>query len=48
MRLCTRYGLPRRHLMRLVHKLLANLTDRPGHDPYDRIVNLLVALAPAA
>lgn len=48
MRLCTRYGLPRRHLMRLVHKLLANLTDRPGHDPYDRVVNLLVALAPAA
>ncbi|MDO5287814.1 MAG: geranylgeranyl reductase family protein [Actinomycetia bacterium] len=48
MHLCTRYGLPRRRLMLLVHRLLANLTDRPSRDGYDRIVNTLTALAPPA
>ena len=46
--LCTTYGLPRRRLMKLVHKLLANLTDHPGHDAYDRLINALAKLAPSA
>lgn len=46
MRLCTTYGLPRKHLMRLVNKLLANLTDSRDGDAADRIVNTLVRLAP--
>ena len=48
MRLATTYGLPHPQLMKLVHKLLANLTDHPGHDAYDRIVNSLTKLAPSA
>jgi menaquinone-9 beta-reductase len=48
MRLATTYGLPHPQLMKLVHKLLANLTDHPGHDPYDRVVNSLTKLAPSA
>lgn len=47
MRACTKYGLPRRRLMSLVHKLLANLTDSPGRDLNDRIINLLSGLAPS-
>lgn len=48
MRLCTTYGLPRRRLMRLVHKLLANLTDEHDGDAYDRLINALSRIAPAA
>jgi geranylgeranyl reductase family protein len=48
MRLATTYGLPHPTLMKLVHKLLANLTDHPGHDSYDRIINSLTKLAPSA
>jgi menaquinone-9 beta-reductase len=48
MRLATTYGLPHPMLMKLVHKLLANLTDHPGHDSYDRIINTLTKLAPSA
>lgn len=48
MRVCIRYGLPRRQLMKLVHKLLANLTDHPGRDASDRIINGLTRLAPPA
>ncbi len=48
MHLCTTYGLPRRRLMRLVHKLLANLTDHPGHDVYDRLINAVTKVAPSA
>jgi len=48
MRLATTYGLPHPMLMKLVHKLLANLTDHPGHDSYDRIINSLTKLAPSA
>jgi flavin-dependent dehydrogenase len=48
MRLATTYGLPHPRLMRLVHKLLANLTDHPSHDAYDRIINTLTRLAPSA
>ena len=48
MRLATTYGLPHPMLMKLVHKMLANLTDHPGHDSYDRIINSLTKLAPSA
>ncbi|HIW30503.1 MAG TPA: geranylgeranyl reductase family protein [Candidatus Luteococcus avicola] len=48
MKVCVRYGLPKKHLMRLVHKLLANLTDHPGRDASDRIINTLTRLAPPA
>ncbi|HEX2144476.1 MAG TPA: hypothetical protein VHG10_08210, partial [Glycomyces sp.] len=39
MKLCTEHGLKRPALMRVVLKLLANLTDQPGRDVADRIVN---------
>jgi flavin-dependent dehydrogenase len=48
MKLCTRHGLPHPSLMRLVLKLLANLTDRRDGDVYDRLINTLTRLAPAA
>ena len=48
MKLATRHGLPHPVLMRLVLKLMANLTDRPGGDVMDRVVNALSRLAPAA
>ncbi len=48
MKLCTRHGLPHPSLMRFVLKLLANLTDRRGGDVYDRLINALTRLAPAA
>ncbi|WP_420174480.1 geranylgeranyl reductase family protein [Luteococcus sp. OSA5] len=48
MHLCIKYGLPRRRLMKLVHKLLANLTDRRGGNLDDHIINTLSRLAPKA
>jgi menaquinone-9 beta-reductase len=48
MKLCTRHGLPHPAMMRLVLKLLANLTDQRGGDAYDRLINTLTRLAPAA
>jgi geranylgeranyl reductase family protein len=48
MKLAAQYGLPRPLLMKLTLKLLANLTDPRGGDAYDRIVNAMVKLAPAA
>lgn len=48
MNICTTYGLPRKRLMRLVHKLLAHLTDAHDGDVYDHIINTLTRLAPAA
>jgi menaquinone-9 beta-reductase len=48
MKLCTRHGLPHPVLMRLVLKLLANLTDRQDGDSHDRLINALTRLAPAA
>ena len=48
MHLCTTYGLPRKHLMRFVHKLLANLTDSRDGDYMDRIINTLTRIAPSA
>ncbi|MGY4719486.1 geranylgeranyl reductase family protein [Naumannella cuiyingiana] len=48
MRLCTRYGLPRRTLMRFTLKLLANLTDASDGDAMDKIINGLSKIAPSA
>ncbi len=48
MHLCTRYGLPRKTLMRFVLKLLANLTDKNDGDAMDRIINALCKAAPSA
>jgi flavin-dependent dehydrogenase len=47
MRLCTEHGLKRPALMRVVLKLLANLTDRPGRDTADRIVNGMRIVTPS-
>jgi flavin-dependent dehydrogenase len=48
MRLATKHGLPHPRLMKLTLKLLANLTDPRDGDAYDRIVNTLSRVAPAA
>ncbi|GAA1762909.1 geranylgeranyl reductase family protein [Nostocoides vanveenii] len=48
MRLATKYGLPRTTLMRFLLKLMANLPDKGGSSPSDRIVNALSRLAPDA
>ena len=47
MRIATQYGLPRPLLMKLVLKLMANLTDPRGGDASDRIITALTRLAPA-
>jgi geranylgeranyl reductase family protein len=48
MRLCTRYGLPRPTLMRLVMKLLSDLYEPRGGDWMDRAIATLARMAPAA
>lgn len=48
MRICTKYGLPRKTLMRFVHKLLANLTDAHDGDAMDFVINTLTKAAPSA
>lgn len=48
MHLCTRYGLPRPALMRLVMKLLADVYEPRGGDPSDRLIAALTRIAPAA
>ncbi len=48
MSLATKYGLPRPTLMRFTLKLLANLTDPRGGDAFDRLINGLSRVAPAA
>lgn len=47
MRICTNYGLQRKHLMKLVMKLLAHLTDANDGDIYDRLINTLSRIAPS-
>ena len=47
MHLCVTYGLPRKHLMYLVHKLLAHLTDEPPADLSDRLIALMSRVAPS-
>ncbi len=48
MNLATKYGLPRPTLMRFTLKLLANLTDPRGGEAFDRLINGLSRVAPAA
>ena len=48
MKVCVRYGLPRKTLMKLVHKLLANLTDQSDGDLMDKLINTLTRMAPSA
>ena len=48
MRLCTRYGLPRPHLMKLVHKLLSDGFERTGGDTSDRLIQALTKVVPQA
>ena len=48
MRVCTRYGLPRKHLMRLVAKLLSDGWERRGGDGIDHFIQLLTRMVPAA
>jgi hypothetical protein len=47
MKACSRYGLPRPTLMKLVLKLMANLYEPARGDTTDRIVRALVRLAPS-
>ncbi|WP_034514711.1 geranylgeranyl reductase family protein [Actinomyces slackii] len=48
MRLCTRHGLPRKHLMKLVTKLLSDGWERRGGDSIDHFIQLLTRMVPAA
>jgi len=48
MKLATRHGLPHPTLMRMLLKLMANLTDPRGGDATDRVINVLSTLTPAA
>lgn len=48
MHLCTRYGLPRKTLMRFVMKLLANLYDKRDGDWMDRVITTLTKVVPSA
>ena len=48
MSLCTKYGLPRKTLMRFTLKLLANLHDSRDGDAMDKIINALCKIAPEA
>jgi len=46
MRACTRHGLPHPRLMKLVLKLMANLTDPHDGDTADRVINVLRKITP--
>ena len=48
MRVCTRYGLGRRRLMRLVSKLRSDGWERRGGDAVDHFIQLLTRMVPAA
>ena len=48
MRVCTKYGLPRPHLMKLVHKLLSDGYERRGGETMDRLIAALTKVVPAA
>ncbi len=48
MEAATKYGLPRKNLMRFTLKLMANLTDPRGGDAHDRIINALAKAVPDA
>ncbi|MFB3739061.1 MAG: geranylgeranyl reductase family protein [Candidatus Velamenicoccus archaeovorus] len=48
MRMLTDYGLPRERLMRFLLRVMGNLTDGPGGDVQDRLMDTLVRLMPAS
>jgi geranylgeranyl reductase family protein len=48
MQAATRYGLPRKTLMRFTLKLLANLTDSRDGDAMDKLINAASRIVPAA
>lgn len=48
MRLATKYGLPRRKLMPLLLKIMANLADPASKGASDRLITTLSRLAPSA
>jgi menaquinone-9 beta-reductase len=48
MRTATKYGMPRRTLMRFVLKLLANLYDTRDGDAMDRVITAMTRVAPSA
>lgn len=48
MRVCTKYGLPRPTLMRLVHKLLSDGYEKRGGDWMDRLITSLTKVVPAS
>ncbi len=48
MKVCTKYGLPRKTLMKFTLKLLANLTDGNEGDAMDKVINSLSKVAPSA
>ena len=48
MRVCTRYGLARKHLMKLVSKVLSDGWERRGGDPIDRFLQILTRMVPSA
>ncbi len=48
MRVATKYGMPRKTLMRFVLKLLANLYDTRGGDAMDRVISATTRLTPSA
>jgi len=48
MRLATKYGLPRKTLMRLLLKVMANLAEPHGGRADDRLITALTRMTPAA
>ena len=48
MRLAVRYGLPRKALMRLLLKIMANLPQERGGRLDDHVINALSRMTPAA
>jgi len=48
MRICTTYGLPRKHLMNFVLKLLSDSYDTRGGDVSDRVITALTKMVPTA
>ncbi|MDO5739621.1 MAG: geranylgeranyl reductase family protein [Ornithinimicrobium sp.] len=48
MRLAVKYGLPRKSLMRLLLKIMANLPQERGGGLDDRVINALTRMTPAA
>lgn len=47
MQLCVKYGLPRKQLMVLVNKLLADLWDKRDGDLSDKVLNALTKIVPS-